>query len=490
MVRITEELLRKRSEHNDGCLSTLKEITLHQFDIEKIELFDKLCRGLEIIYLQNNLVGKLENLNRLKALKYLNMAVNNITKIEGLQGCESLEKLDLTCNFVDVDELASLESLKHNIFLRELHMVGNPCTNFEGYRDFVAAVLPQLRVLDGKEIMKSDRIQAVQKLPEIRAKLAEAAELCRQEKALKKQQQPQQQPSEAGPSSRSEGAAEAGDRSDGGEGTSAAAEASAEAAAEASAEAAAATGEGAQEGGEKGEEGGQKDNMYQDLSGPSAGWSPEARWADHLKAKAEREEQERIANEARTFKEPKKEKRGPELSFTEEGLPRQRNDARWDFSINEDAARLNVVVDIAFPKFLDTSLIEVDVHPRWLKCAAKGKVICLTWDEDVVVAKAKVLRSTTTGHLTFTLPKVNATIRAAAPPKEKELVPKQVAKPGEGAEEAKENRRELRGPVDVRNIVPRADAAGSKGAAAAIKLSAPQTTLPPELDNPEVPPLE
>ena len=31
MVRITEELLRKRAEHNEGELWTLKEVTLHQF---------------------------------------------------------------------------------------------------------------------------------------------------------------------------------------------------------------------------------------------------------------------------------------------------------------------------------------------------------------------------------------------------------------------------------------------------------------------------
>ena len=29
MPRITEELLRKRAEHNEGCLSSLEEVTLH-----------------------------------------------------------------------------------------------------------------------------------------------------------------------------------------------------------------------------------------------------------------------------------------------------------------------------------------------------------------------------------------------------------------------------------------------------------------------------
>jgi hypothetical protein len=28
MSRITEELLRKRAEHNEGCLSTLEEVTI------------------------------------------------------------------------------------------------------------------------------------------------------------------------------------------------------------------------------------------------------------------------------------------------------------------------------------------------------------------------------------------------------------------------------------------------------------------------------
>lgn len=61
-----------------------------------------------------------------------------------LSGCESLQKLDLTVNFVGC--LSSVASLKHNIHLRELFLVGNPCTEFEGYRQYVVASLPQLKV--------------------------------------------------------------------------------------------------------------------------------------------------------------------------------------------------------------------------------------------------------------------------------------------------------------------------------------------------------
>jgi protein TilB len=91
MVRITVDLLRRRSEHNEGELSTLEEISLHQFDIERIESLDKYCRHLKIIYLQNNVIPRMENLNRLKSLEYLNLALNNISLIEGIDKCESLK---------------------------------------------------------------------------------------------------------------------------------------------------------------------------------------------------------------------------------------------------------------------------------------------------------------------------------------------------------------------------------------------------------------
>lgn len=48
------------------------------------------------------------------------------------------------------------------MFLRELYLTGNPCVEFEGYRDYVIATLPQLERLDGLEIEKSERIKAVQ----------------------------------------------------------------------------------------------------------------------------------------------------------------------------------------------------------------------------------------------------------------------------------------------------------------------------------------
>lgn len=47
-------------------LSTLEEVALHQQNLERIELLGQLCPKLKILYLQNNLISKIENLHKLK----------------------------------------------------------------------------------------------------------------------------------------------------------------------------------------------------------------------------------------------------------------------------------------------------------------------------------------------------------------------------------------------------------------------------------------
>jgi protein TilB len=160
MARITEDLVRMKSEHNNCEITTLEELSLHQQDIEKIEHLDRWCKDLKILYLQSNLISKIENVGRLKKLEYLNLALNNVTKIENLRGCERLQKLDLTINFVD--DLLTIDSLIYNECLTEIYLTGNPCTDYKGYREYVIATLPQLKWLDGKEISRSERITATQ----------------------------------------------------------------------------------------------------------------------------------------------------------------------------------------------------------------------------------------------------------------------------------------------------------------------------------------
>lgn len=97
--------------------------------MEKIELLETYCRHLKILYLQNNIIEKMEGLSKLKELEYLNLALNNISRIENIEGCESLRKLDLTVNFIDLEELEdSMVSLSRCPLIKELYLTGNPCT--------------------------------------------------------------------------------------------------------------------------------------------------------------------------------------------------------------------------------------------------------------------------------------------------------------------------------------------------------------------------
>ena len=80
----------------------------------------------------------------MQELQHLNLAVNNLTKVQNLQGCESLQKLDLTVNFIPKAGLLSLHSLQSNSQLHELHLLGNPCAEWQHYRPYVVALLPQL----------------------------------------------------------------------------------------------------------------------------------------------------------------------------------------------------------------------------------------------------------------------------------------------------------------------------------------------------------
>eukprot|EP00916_Digyalum_oweni_P026554 GHVL01043612.1.p1 GENE.GHVL01043612.1~~GHVL01043612.1.p1 ORF type:complete len:263 (+),score=68.34 GHVL01043612.1:32-790(+) len=163
MAPLTVELIRSRAEHNDKNLDNLKEISLHQFEIEKIENLN-FCRHLNILLLQNNIIGKIENLSKLHELEYLNLAINNIKKIENLEKCENLKKLDLTLNFIDVLDLEeSLENLKKNENLEVLYLTGNPCTDWKDYRDYVISKLDNLSQLDGTDILKSEKIKSKNK---------------------------------------------------------------------------------------------------------------------------------------------------------------------------------------------------------------------------------------------------------------------------------------------------------------------------------------
>jgi len=343
MVRITEELLRKRAEHNECEIFSLEELSLHQSDIERIEYLDKWCKDLKILYLQSNLIPKIENLGRLKKVEYINLALNNIERIENLEGCEFLKKLDLTVNFVG--ELSSVENLVNNNHLREFYLTGNPCTNFTGYRDFVIATLPQLKSLDGIEITKSDQIKALQNYKSVTKQIIE-----QQEEHCRKRQK-QKEDFEEKIKNRGDISAE-------------------------------------------------------EYWNEKSEFTPESRIETHKFTESQKkktvDKKDAIEQE---FKKPRK-------YFSDDGVPFNCNEPKVEFEIKNNDENIELKVYVF--KFMDSSLVDVDVQPKYVRVTLKGKVLQLFLEEEIKCGMSTAQRSQITGELLVKMPKQNPITRVSA----------------------------------------------------------------------------
>eukprot|EP00448_Togula_jolla_P000859 CAMPEP_0170604442 /NCGR_PEP_ID=MMETSP0224-20130122/19424_1 /TAXON_ID=285029 /ORGANISM="Togula jolla, Strain CCCM 725" /LENGTH=416 /DNA_ID=CAMNT_0010929343 /DNA_START=51 /DNA_END=1298 /DNA_ORIENTATION=- len=326
MPRLTEELIRKRAEHNDGCLPELEEVALHQQELEKIESLEACCRHIKILLLQNNIIPKMEGLNKLKELEYLNLALNNISKIEGIEGCESLKKLDLTVNFVGVEELEeSIYNLKANIMLEDLYLTGNPCEEWKGFRAYAVAHLPQLKQLDGKLLLPQERIKARQQLPQLQEDLERAIQASIRSKA------------EAAGVLVPEGAYTKESRNE----------------------------------------------MYLEMA--------------EQKAEKDRNERRRMGTE----KKPPKEILGV---YNTRGEIRQCNEGKYDFNIDDVTIPGKILFELGVPKYLETSALDVDVNPLYVRCVVREKVTQLKLPAEIRPDTSTVQRSKTTGSLRIEMP--------------------------------------------------------------------------------------
>ncbi|CAF0938026.1 unnamed protein product [Adineta steineri] len=333
MVFITESLIRKRAEHNEGELTTLEEVSLHQQDIEKIEYLDKWCRELRILYLQSNLISKIENVSRLKKLEYINLALNNIEYIENLSGCESLNKLDLTLNFIGT--LSCVENLRDNMHLADLYLTGNPCADHEGYRDYVIATLPQLQKLDGVEITKTDRILALQKYDKISKRIEELDKQYAEKRKNQVNEYARTKPERDA-----------------------------------------------------------DENFWERQSE----YTPESRIESHETMKKKREHES-----TETKPEPK-----PVRQYIgDDGRPLNCNEPKVDFKMYESDDDRYVILDVSVFRHMDTSLVDVDVQPTYIRITIKGKVLQLALPEEVNTTLSVAERSKTTGHLVIKMPKIH-----------------------------------------------------------------------------------
>merc|ERR1719254_157799 len=268
--------------------------------------------------------------------------------IEGIEGCESLNKLDMTVNFVDVDALeSSVYNLKANIMLEDLYLTGNPCEDWKGFRPYVVAHLPRLKQLDGKLILPAERIKARQQLPQLQEYLERAV----QARIAKR-------------------------------------------------------------------------DAEKDIPVSEGAYTPESRNEMYLEMAEQKEEKEK--NERRRMGTEPKEPRVVPGVYNARGEIRQCNEGKYDFNIDDVSEPGKIIFELGVPKYLDTSAVDVDVNPLYVRCVIKDKVTQLKLPAEVKTDSSKVQRSRTTGRLRIEMPKVEpGRARGQRKPGEPELQPLQ-----------------------------------------------------------------
>ncbi|XP_029497831.2 dynein axonemal assembly factor 11 isoform X2 [Oncorhynchus nerka] len=439
MVLITEDMVRRRAEHNNCEILSLEEVSLHQQDIEKIEHIDKWCRDLKILYLQNNLIPRIENVYRLKKLEYLNLALNNVELIENLEGCESLQKLDLTVNFVG--RLSSVESLKNNLHLRELFLY-----------------------LDGKEIGRSERIRARQGLDEVRRRIRQQEQDYLQKRASEKEEaQREGGEVQRGPKRESHSSVKA--KNPGFDGrwytdinnTIPVHEENKEI---------------------QGREEKEKTSCLSSEDQEREFWEKPCAYTPESRLEAHRHlDEKKKAKERKAVKTPK----APRTLITPHGRVMNVNEPKLDFNLTEDGDNNTIVLDLEVYRHMDTSLMDVDVQPTYARVTVKGKIFQLVLPAEVMPDSSTAKRSQITGHLVLTMPKAQGEIKMATPhpPKvsQSSNTPEEKTRKGNNRQRLEVDPSKHSG-VDLANIVPRENRTGE------------QTIFYDNfVDDPDVPPL-
>ncbi|NXI70831.1 LRCC1 protein, partial [Anseranas semipalmata] len=160
--------------------SDLHTLNAHRNRIARIEGLGHL-RNLQRLDLSSNQIRRLEGLSSLGSLRTLNLSRNLITKVEGLEKLFNLTTLNLSYNRIhDLSGFQCLHGTSHKISCIDLHSNcinnvnhllqctkglhcltnltlekngnANPVCHTAGYRETVLQTLPQLAVLDGRNI--------------------------------------------------------------------------------------------------------------------------------------------------------------------------------------------------------------------------------------------------------------------------------------------------------------------------------------------------
>ena len=203
-----------------------------------------------------------------------------------------------------------------------------------------------------------------------------------------------------------------------------------------------------------------------------------------------------MKNENKKKPEPKKKKPGSEILFASDGRVLQKNEGKWNFKWHHNPK--TIVLDLEISKFIDTSLINVDLHPTWIRVTIKGKILQLVLEEEVQVSSVLCERSKATGHLVITMIKFSVLEDDVSKVRREELEEeKKKASCIQKKVQVPRNRRyerlfEPSESVDIHNILEQVKLENTmkSGGIVDVKTSSHENQVPEDfIDDPDVPPL-
>ncbi|RNA22986.1 leucine-rich repeat-containing 46 [Brachionus plicatilis] len=130
----TDQVNDDKVEIKANQLLKLTQIHLDRENIDEIDNLVEYLGDIRNLYLQHNLIRKIENLEFFKNLKFLVLSNNKIERVENLKQLNNLKFLDLSFNLIE-----SFQTDEFPRCLTFLDLSGNKCvSNSEFWENFVS----------------------------------------------------------------------------------------------------------------------------------------------------------------------------------------------------------------------------------------------------------------------------------------------------------------------------------------------------------------
>ena len=85
--------------------------------------------------------------------------------------------------------------------------------------------------------------------------------------------------------------------------------------------------------------------------------------------------------------------KGPLSVLTKDGHVRQCNQGRYTWSLDTSADKTKLIFNMEVPRFMETSSLNVDLQPSYVRVNVKEKITQVRFDEHIMVERSSVQRS-------------------------------------------------------------------------------------------------